>query len=122
MKKQIQERKRDAQFLYINEGRSQKEIAEKTGVSERTVFTWVHQYSWDKLRLASFQAPATIADNICSQLVELQNSIAAREPGNRVPTPQEAETSRKLIVCLEKMKKYPSLSQAMQIMETFRNF
>ena len=29
---------------------------------------------------------------------------------------------RKLIVAVEKMKKYPSLSQNMQILETFRNY
>src|SRR4051812_23110963 len=116
------DKKQQAQFIYMTEGSSQKEIAEKVGVSERTVHTWVHRYAWDKLRLASFLAPATIADNLCSQLVELQNTIAAREPGNRFPTMQEAEVTRKLITCLEKMKKYPSLSQNMQVLETFRNY
>jgi hypothetical protein len=116
------DKKQRAQFIFMTEGKSQKEIAAEVGVSERTVHTWIHQYAWDKLRLAALQAPATIADNICSQLVELQNTIAAREPGNRFPTLQEAEVTRKLIVCLEKMKKYPSLSQNMQMLETFRNY
>jgi transposase-like protein len=116
------DKKQRAQFIFMTEGKSQKEIAAEVGVSERTIHTWVHQYAWDKLRLAALQAPATIADNICSQLVELQNTIAAREPGNRFPTMQEAEVTRKLITCLEKMKKYPSLSQNMQMLETFRNY
>jgi hypothetical protein len=116
------DKKQRAQFIFMTEGKSQKEIAAEVGVSERTVHTWIHQYAWDKLRLAALQAPATIADNICSQLVELQNTIAAREPGNRFPTLQEAEVTRKLITCLEKMKKYPSLSQNMQMLETFRNY
>jgi hypothetical protein len=116
------DKKQRAQFIFMTEGKSQKEIAAEVGVSERTIHTWIHQYAWDKLRLAALQAPATIADNICSQLVELQNTIAAREPGSRFPTLQEAEVTRKLIVCLEKMKKYPSLSQNMQMLETFRNY
>jgi hypothetical protein len=116
------DKKQKAQFIYMTEGKGQKEIAAEVGVSERTIHTWIHQYAWDKLRLAALQAPATIADNICSQLVELQNTIAAREPGNRFPTLQEAEVTRKLITCLEKMKKYPSLSQNMQMLETFRNY
>ena len=116
------DKKQQAQFLYMAQGMTQKEIAETVGVSERTVYAWIHQYAWDKLRLASFQAPATIADNLCSQLVELQNSIAARQPGNRFPTPQEAEVSRKLVTSLEKMKKYPGLAQNMQVLETFRNY
>jgi DNA-binding XRE family transcriptional regulator len=116
------EKKQQAQFLYMAQGKTQKEIADLVGVSERTIYAWIHQYAWDKLRLAAYQAPATIADNLCSQLVELQNTIAAREPGNRFPTPQEAEVSRKLITCLEKMKKSPGMGQSMQVLETFRNY
>lgn len=116
------DKKQQAQFLYMSSGKTQKEIADMVGVSSRTVFSWIHQYSWDKMRLASFQAPATIADNMCSQIVEMQNTIAAREPGNRFPTPQEAEVIRKLVVSLERMKKYPSLSVNMQVLETFRNY
>ena len=116
------EKKQEAQYLFIAGGRTQKEIADIVGVSERTVHTWVHQYAWHKLRLAAFQAPATIADGLCAQLVELQASIAAREPGHRFATPQEAEVMRKLIVSLDKMKKTPSLSLNMQVLETFRNY
>ncbi|MBC7552945.1 MAG: hypothetical protein H7257_03090 [Taibaiella sp.] len=47
----------------------------------------------------------TIADNICLQLVEFQNHIAAREPGMCFPDAKEVETMRKLITCLEKLKK-----------------
>ncbi len=90
-------KKQQAQRLYM-EGKSQKDIAATVGVSERTVYTWVHQYAWNKLHLASYQAPATIADNLCSQIIELQNAIAAREPGKRYPTGEEAEVTRKLIV------------------------
>ena len=116
------EKKHHAQQLYMAGGRTQKEIAEIVGVSERTVHTWVHQFAWDKLRLAAIQAPATIADNICAQLVELQNGIARREPGMRFPTMEEAEITRKLIASLGNMKKYPSTSQHMQVLETFRNY
>ncbi len=104
------------------QGATQKEIAAAIGVSDRTIWTWIHQYSWDKLRLAAYQAPAIISDNLCSQIVELQNAIAARPVGSRYATMQEAEIMRKLIVMLEKMKKTPSLSQNMQMLETFRNY
>ena len=116
------EKKHQAQFLYMAGGKTQKEIADLVGVSERAVHAWIHQYAWDKLRLAAFQAPVTIADNLSSQIVELQNAIAAREPGNRYPTTQEAEVMRKLISSWERMKKHPSLSVHMQVLETFRNY
>ncbi len=92
------------------------------GVSERTIYTWIHQYAWDKLKRAAYQAPATISENLCCELIELQNAIARRQPGMRYPTPQEAEVIRKLIGSIERMKKYPSLSQNMQMLETFKNY
>jgi|GEM_PF-1962812 len=116
------EKKQQAQFLYMAGSKSQKEIADVVGVCERTVHSWIHQYAWDKLRLAAFQAPITIGDNLAAQIVELQNSIKAREPNNRFPNMQEAEITRKLITCYEKIKKFPSLSQSMQVLETFRNY
>ena len=122
MANKTNEKKQQAQFIYMAGGKTQKEIADMIGVSERSVHSWVHQYAWDKLRLAAFQAPATIADNLSAQIVELQNVIAAREPGKRYPTPQEAEVSRKLISSWEKMKRHPSLSVNMQVLETFRNY
>ncbi len=114
-------KKIEAQQLYM-QGATQKEIAASVGVTERTIWNWVHQHAWDKLRLASYQAPVIIADNLCSQIVELQNTIAARPQGNRYATMQEAGIMQKLINMLEKMKKTPSLSQSMQMLETFRNY
>jgi transposase len=38
------DRKQQAQFLYMAQGKTQKEIAELVGVSERTVYAWIHQY------------------------------------------------------------------------------
>src|SRR5258707_14751173 len=52
----------------------------------------------------------------------MQNAIAAREAGQRFPTMQEAEITRKLIVGINSMKKHPSLSMSMQVMESFREF
>ena len=116
------EKKQQAQFLYMAGNKTQKEIADIVGACERSVHSWIHQYAWDKIRLAAFHAPVTIADNLAAQVVELHNVIAAREVGNRFPTPQEAEVSRKIITSWERMKKYPSLSQSMQVLETFRNY
>ena len=95
------EKKEQALRLFMSGTRSQKEIADAVGVSERTIHTWIHRFSWNKLRLAAMQAPATIADNLSSQLVELQNAIAAREPGKRYPTSEEADIMRKLVAALD---------------------
>jgi|GEM_PF-1015442 len=111
-----------ARDLYLNTGLSQKEIAQYVSVSEKTIYLWIKQQSWDKLKQASLAAPAMIVDNLFSQLVELQNHIAAREEGNRFPTLHEAEVTRKLIQCIDKLKLYPSQGACMQMMRSYLDF
>ncbi len=118
----MSDKKQQARHIYMNESCTQREIAAQLGVSERTVYNWIHGEGWDRLRQAAYAAPVMIAENICNQLAEMQMAIAAREPGQRFPTPQEAEVTRKLVTCLEKMKKYPSLPQNMQALQTFRQY
>jgi len=119
MKSSQQSQARD---LYLNTGLSQKEIAQYVSVSEKTIYLWIKQQSWDKLKQASLAAPAMIVDNLFSQLVELQNHIATREEGNRFPTLHEAEVTRKLIQCIDKLKLYPSQGACMQMMRSYLDF
>ena len=118
----LTDQKKQALDLYINQSFTQQQVADAVGVCVRTVHNWVKQHAWDRLRLATHQAPALIADNFSSQLVELQNSIAAREPGKRFPTIQETEIMRKLTVCIANTKKTVSLPQVTQMMRMFRSF
>jgi len=118
----LNEQKKQALELYINQNHTQQQIANALGICVRTVYNWIKQHAWDRLRLATHQAPALIADNFSSQLVELQNNIAAREPGKRYPTTQEMEIMRKLTVCIANTKKTISLPQVTQMMRMFRGF
>jgi transposase-like protein len=118
----LTEQKKQALDLYINQSFTQQQVADAVGVCVRTIHNWVKQHAWDRLRLATHQAPALIADNFSSQLVELQNNIAAREPGKRFPTAQEMEIMRKLTVCINNTKKTVSLPQVTQMMRMFRSY
>jgi transposase len=118
----LTDQKKHALDLYINQSYTQQQIADAVGVCVRTIHNWVKQHAWDRLRLATHQAPALIADNFSSQLVELQNNIASREPGKRFPTTQEMEIMRKLTVCINNTKKTVSLPQVTQMMRMFRSY
>jgi len=118
----LNEQKKQALELYINQNHTQQQVANALGICVRTVYNWIKQHAWDRLRLATHQAPALIADNFSSQLVELQNEIATREPGKRYPTSQEMEIMRKLTTCIANTKKTVSLPQVTQMMCMFRAF
>jgi len=92
----MKEKKPQAREMYLTGYKTQKQIALALGVSERTIYTWIHQNNWDKQRAAQHQL-LTPRENCTIQLLELQEAIAARQPGHRFPTPAEAEIQLSLI-------------------------
>jgi len=108
-----------AKDLYFGTHKSQRQIAEEVGISEKTLYLWIKKGAWDEHKMASLAAPAIIIDNLCYMLVELQNHIALRPEGNRIPTPQEVDSMRKLINSITKMKDYSSTGLNMQVMADF---
>jgi len=92
----MREKKPLAREMCLAGYKTQKEIALALGVSERTIYTWIHQNNWDKQRAMQHQL-LTPRENCTIQLLELQEAIAARMPGSRYPTPAEADTQLLLI-------------------------
>lgn len=117
-----QDKQEQARHLYFAQAKTQKEIAQMLNICEKTIYNWIKRFSWDQMRQAARQAPALISENLCSQIVELQNSIARREPGLRYATAEESLVMQRLVTMLDKMKKYPGLGMNMQIIHNFRNW
>ncbi|MDR3680347.1 MAG: phage terminase small subunit-related protein [Flavipsychrobacter sp.] len=111
-----------AKYFFFSTSKTQKDIAQKVGVAEKTVNRWIKQEAWDELKKAALAAPAIIVNHLYSQVVELQNHIACREPGNRFPTIQEAEITRKLINSISKLGMGQSLSNQVQVMKSFAGY
>ena len=111
-----------AKEYYFGTTKTKKEIAQSVGVCEKTIHRWIKQEAWDSLKQAAHAMPCIMVDNMCSQLIELQNNIAEREEGQRYPSLQEAEITRKLVNCIAKMKEYPSLPMHIQMMMGFSNY
>ena len=76
-----------ARYLYFNENISQQEIAQAVGVTPRTLYNWIRQFSWHQQREVANSTMALIADNIGGQLLDFQQVIARREMEDRCPTP-----------------------------------
>ncbi len=73
----------DVRQLYFTGKYTQKEISKTTGVPERTIRNWVKDGHWVRLRENANSAPAVMLENFINQLVELQNTISNRPPGDR---------------------------------------
>ena len=99
---------RDAHALYMSGHYTQQEIANRVGITRRTLYNWMQQGNWQRARQTSIVAPAIITENFISAIIELQTAIAQRPVGLRYPTPQETITLSKLLTCITRMSAFPA--------------
>lgn len=113
------QKKEWAQLLYTRENLTQKEIAERVGVSAVTMSKWVNEGKWDELKASITITKEEQLKHLYRQLSELNKGIAEREPGTRYATSAEADTISKLANAIDKMETDVGLSD---IIATFRKF
>jgi DNA-binding XRE family transcriptional regulator len=112
--------KRDwAQLLFTKETITQKEVAERVGVSAQTMNKWVREGKWEELKVSVTITKEEQLKNLYRQLAEMNKAIAEREGGKRFATASEADTISKLAVAIEKMESDIGLAD---IISTFRSF
>lgn len=115
-------KQRLAQTLFFQSDKTQKEIANLVGVSEKTIYLWMKQGDWKRLRSTSRLMPSMIVENFLSQVQELNDEIRTRDQGKRYPTIQEAETFRKMIVTIGRIQKGHTQGEYMEMMQKFLTF
>ena len=113
------QKKEWAQLLFTKENITQKEIAERVGISEVTMSRWVKAGNWESLKVSITITKEEQLKNIYRQLAEINKSIAERpaEEGNRYATPAESDTINKLATAINKMETDIGLSD---IIATFQ--
>jgi predicted transcriptional regulator len=81
--------KKTAHILFVEQGKSRKEIAHLVGVAEKTVGEWVIKFGWEKERSARTASPARRMDNIkeiittlSDERLELNRKVKAAENNN----------------------------------------
>ena len=108
--------------LYTSGHFTQKEIADTVGVTVRTVYTWIRTFSWQQLKDTAAATPALIAEKLSAQVIALINNIAKRDEDRRYATSQEADVLRKLVNCIDKFRRLPTMAQSMQSIRGLLHF
>lgn len=78
--------KKTARILFVEQGKSRKDIATLLGVTEKTIGAWVDKFGWLKERAARNASPVKRSENIKSiitslseERIELSNQIRIAE-------------------------------------------
>ncbi|MBS1587212.1 MAG: hypothetical protein JSS82_16885 [Bacteroidetes bacterium] len=108
-----------ARGLFFQTNKTQGEIAEEVGVSDKTLYLWTKAGDWHRLRSASRLMPSMIIENFYAHVQELNDDIRSRPPGKRYPTLQESEIIRKMMLTIERSKKKHTQPEYMELMQKF---
>lgn len=110
-----------AKMLFIHETLSQKEIAQRIGVSEPSISKWVNSEGWDKLKVSITITKEEQLRNLYRQLAAINEEIAGREE-KKFATPGEADTISKLAGAIEKMETDVGIADIVSVAKKFLTF
>lgn len=107
-----------AQLLFINErAMTQKAIAEKVGVSEKTLSKWVKAEKWDNLRKSLLVTKEQQLRRLYDQIDAITTEIAERD--KKFANSKEADTITKLTSAIKNLEIETSLAEVFEIGKKF---
>lgn len=119
MGKEKKEEKLLARELYVHSGKSQREIADIVGVSTKTVNAWVQLDNWDEMKAAKSVTKSSIIRNYYKAILNLQEEINNRPPGQNIPSSKEADIMAKIQNNISRLDNNKSLADMIELGEQF---
>ena len=109
-----------AEELYIQTGKTQKEIAGMVGVAEKTVGNWVEAGKWDTLRAGRNATPSTTAANLMEVMkVRTEQMLEEIRTGG---TTRYGDELLKISKVIEQLQGQTSISTYIQVLQEFMGF
>ena len=117
--KKLQE-KEFAKSLYIGGGISQKEIASRVGVTEKTLATWIKAGKWENLKKSLLTTKQAQLSFLYDQLDFLNTDISQRD--YKVAIGKEADTIIKLTAAINRLETETSIGDTVEVARNFIEF
>jgi uncharacterized protein YjcR len=120
----IAEKKEYAKLLYLKENMTQKEIAERVGVSERTMSKWVKEGNWEHMKTSIIITKEEQLRRIYDQIAALNDFISNREieEGNKFANSKEADTLNKLAAAARSLETDVALADVIEVAKRLINW
>lgn len=111
-----------AQILYVQEKRTQIEIAELLGISNVQVHRWATEGHWTELRSGVSITKEQQIMNIYHQIAQINDSINKRPEGERVANVKEAKIIADLAIAVNKMESEVGIAEIVSCGMKFCDF
>jgi transcriptional regulator with XRE-family HTH domain len=120
----IEQKKELAKLLFVRENLSQKELAVKVGVAEKTISKWVNanEEEWKRMRQSLVVTKEEQLRHFYDQVDELNQAIRSREPGKRYATNKDADTLSKLTSSIKNLETETSISEIIEVSRGYLNW
>jgi len=121
-KQETEKKKEHAKLLYTKENiTNQKELAERTGVTEKTVSKWIEDGNWKKLKKNIPLTRQEQYNNLMDELEKLNEFVKSSELG--FADSKVADTRRKLIKDIKDLEAEEiGLSETISVQVAFLEF
>ena len=120
----LKEKKDYAKLLYLKENFTQKEIAQKVDVTEKTLSKWVNSpgENWERLKASIIVTKEEELRRIYMQINELNTSIFKKPEGERFASNKESDTLVKLCSSARNLETEVSLSEVIEVSKRVINY
>lgn len=122
-KEEIEVRKNLARTLFTKDGvTTQKELAERVGITEKTIGKWIKDENWESERTSLLLTREKELKRTYKQYTALNDSIELRGKGADFPTPKEADILIKIAASIAKLETEVSAQEAIEVLMATVNF
>jgi transposase-like protein len=111
-----------AKLLFLNDNATQKEIALRVGVTEKTVSSWVNKEDWEQLKSSVIITKSEELKRIYMQINEINTAIFSKEKGQRFASTKEADILSKLTAAARSLETETSVSDVIEVFKRFLNW
>lgn len=109
-----------ARILYLSENLTQKAMAERVGVTEKTIGRWIEKEGWKKLKRSLLTTKQTQLNQLYDQLEWLNNDISNRD--NKVADSKEADVISKITAAIQRLEIDASVGETVEVARAFIEF
>jgi transcriptional regulator with XRE-family HTH domain len=110
-----QEKKDLAKLLFTKNDLSQKEVAARVGVTEKTLGNWVRDGKWEDMRKSLLVTKENELRNLIDQLSELNAAIKNKPEGQRYANSKEGDVQIKITSAIRRLTTEAGLTEVLEI-------
>jgi predicted DNA-binding protein YlxM (UPF0122 family) len=106
--------KQQARQMFFQSDMTRTEIADKLGVSRRTIYQWSVDGNWDKLRQSARNMPVMLAEKVYYLIGHLTDQMLQKDPLSPIVTKEEVDMLGKLTSIVCRLRKGSTVSENME--------